>query len=217
VPLSRAKRLRTPAVEHGSHWIKKGDGHAENPRVDPKAPLARCDDCPLRDRPFVHGYGPPMTDRVLVGQAPAAEEVVQGKPFVGPSGQRLDKALTAAAVDRRALYVTNTVLCLLHDGDNGPHEKALEACRDRLIAEIRERMPRKRLDGNTEVRVTYHPAAALRRRRTWGKGSVDPPGVRPRSVSAATRGRSAAIGVEEMTVAKVWPSDAKHSLPSACR
>jgi hypothetical protein len=37
---------------------------AENGVVDPKAPLAKCGRCPFRDRPFVAGSGPPMTDRV---------------------------------------------------------------------------------------------------------------------------------------------------------
>ncbi|HXJ64562.1 MAG TPA: uracil-DNA glycosylase family protein, partial [Actinomycetota bacterium] len=54
--------------------------------MDAKAPLAHFENCPLRDRPFVPGYGPPMTDRVIVGAAPGQREVVQGKPFVGASG-----------------------------------------------------------------------------------------------------------------------------------
>jgi uracil-DNA glycosylase family 4 len=114
----------------------------ENGGVDAKAPLARCGDCPLRDRPFVAGYGPPMTDRVIVGQAPGQREVVEGKPFVGKAGGRLNEALSAAGVDRRALHITNTVLC--HpEGDASPPPEAVQACHERLITEIRLRMPRK--------------------------------------------------------------------------
>jgi uracil-DNA glycosylase family 4 len=160
--------------------------------VDPKAPLARCGTCPLRDRPFVPGSGPPMTDRVIVGEAPGETEVVQGRPFVGKAGSRLAQALSGAKVDRLALYVTNTVLC--HpEGNDPPPSEAVEACHDRLITEIRLRMPSKVLalgktasravtgdgesieklrllrpapspflDGSTEVRVTYHPSALTR-------------------------------------------------------
>jgi uracil-DNA glycosylase len=150
-----------------------------------KATFARCDDCPLRDRPVVAGWGD-VTDRVIVGQAPGSEEVAKGKPFVGLSGQRLDRALVAAGVDRFNRYITNTVLCQA-DG-SPPQPEAISACHDRLVREIQEKAPRKvmalgkaaakavtgdsrpieqlrllrpapsLLDGCAEVRVTFHPS-----------------------------------------------------------
>jgi uracil-DNA glycosylase len=160
--------------------------------MDAKAPLAHCDDCPLRDRPFVPGHGPTMTDRVIVGEAPGQNEVSQGKPFVGKAGGRLNEALAAADVDRLAVYITNSVLC--HpEGNESPPSEAVEACHERLTTEIRLRMPNKvlalgttagkaltgdtrpierlrllrptpspYLDSNAEVRVTYHPSALTR-------------------------------------------------------
>lgn len=74
-------------------------------RVFPKAPLARCGDCPLRDRPFVPGSEPPMTDRIIVGEAPGHREVVEGRPFVAKAGGRLNEALSAAEVDRLAVHI----------------------------------------------------------------------------------------------------------------
>jgi uracil-DNA glycosylase len=79
--------------------------------VDAKATFARCDDCPLQQSPFVGGWGPRTTDRVIVGQAPGETEVAEAKPFVGRAGRRLNAALAATGVDRSAIYVTNTVLC----------------------------------------------------------------------------------------------------------
>jgi uracil-DNA glycosylase family 4 len=165
---------------------------SENVDMDAKAPLAHCDDCPLRDRPFVPGYGPTMTGRVIVGEAPGQNEVFQGKPFVGRAGGRLNEALAAAEVDRLAVYITNTVLC--HpEGNQSPPPEAVEACHERLITEVRLRMPRKvlalgttagkaltgdtrpieklrllrptpspYLDSSSEARVTCHPSALTR-------------------------------------------------------
>lgn len=142
------------------------------------------------------GYGPPMSDRVIIGEAPGRDEVVRGRPFVGRAGRRLNKSLSAAGVDRLALYITNTVLC--HPaGNETPPPRAVEACHERLIAEIRMRMPRKvlalgktaggALTGDTrssleelrsrrpapgdlapysQLRVTYHPSA-LNRNAAW--------------------------------------------------
>ncbi len=76
--------------------------------MDAKAPLARCGDCPLRDRPLVAGYGPRRTDRVILGEAPGEAEVALGRPFVGKAGRRLDEAFSASGVDRSTVYITNT-------------------------------------------------------------------------------------------------------------
>jgi len=133
-----------------------------------------------------------MTDRVIVGEAPGETEVVEGRPFVGKAGGRLNEALSVAGVDRLAVYITNTVLC--HpEGNDPPPPEAVESCHDRLITEIRLRMPRRVLalgktaskaltgDGRSieklrllrpapspyledysKVRVTYHPSALTR-------------------------------------------------------
>ena len=107
--------------------------------MDPKPPLAHCDECPLKDRPFVPGDGPSRTDRVIVGEAPGETEVKKGKPFVGRAGTVLNEEL---GIDRSSVYITNAVLC--HPGRNKkrnkkPSVRAIRACHDRLIREIRQR------------------------------------------------------------------------------
>jgi uracil-DNA glycosylase family 4 len=104
--------------------------------MDTHAPLSRCGDCPFRHRCVVLGDGPRETEWVIVGQAPADTEVLQGKPFVGSAGARLNQALLAARVDRSAGYITNTILCQPPGDASPPPPEAVLACHDRLIKEI---------------------------------------------------------------------------------
>lgn len=57
----------------------------------------------------VLGEGPIHPSLALVGEQPGDNEDREGRPFVGPAGKLLDKALAAAGIDRKAVYVTNAV------------------------------------------------------------------------------------------------------------
>lgn len=57
----------------------------------------------------VTGEGPAPAAIALVGEQPGDEEDRQGRPFVGPAGRLLDRALGEAGIDRRRVYVTNAV------------------------------------------------------------------------------------------------------------
>ncbi|MEA2917740.1 MAG: uracil-DNA glycosylase [Bradyrhizobium sp.] len=57
----------------------------------------------------VFGEGPQTAQVMLVGEQPGDKEDLAGKPFVGPAGQMLDRALEQAAIDRNKVYVTNAV------------------------------------------------------------------------------------------------------------
>jgi DNA polymerase len=72
---------------------------------------ANCRACPLwKDATqTVFGEGPPDAQAMLVGEQPGDKEDLAGKPFVGPAGQMLDRALEQAGIDRRKIYVTNAV------------------------------------------------------------------------------------------------------------
>jgi DNA polymerase len=114
--------------------------------LEPKAPFAHCDACPLKDQPFVSGVGRDDAKYVIVGEAPGAREVATGVPFVGPSGDELRKVLTAHGIDRNSdTFVTNTVLCRPPpnpDGtDNPPPAPAIKACIDRLKHDIKAHDP----------------------------------------------------------------------------
>jgi uracil-DNA glycosylase len=70
-----------------------------------------CTACPLwRDATqTVFGEGDPGARIVLIGEQPGDVEDRVGRPFVGPAGHLLDRALRAAGLDRRTLYLTNAV------------------------------------------------------------------------------------------------------------
>ena len=73
--------------------------------------LARFDGCALKDGAtnLVFGDGNPDSDVMFIGEAPGADEDRQGLPFVGVSGQLLDRMIAAIGLDRRSAYITNIV------------------------------------------------------------------------------------------------------------
>ncbi len=72
---------------------------------------ADCRRCPLYApaTQTVFGEGPVGARTMFVGEQPGDQEDVVGRPFVGPAGQLLNRALLEAGIDRRAVYVTNAV------------------------------------------------------------------------------------------------------------
>lgn len=72
---------------------------------------AGCRACPLwKDATqTVFGEGPQAAEIMLVGEQPGDKEDLAGKPFVGPAGQMLDRALDETGIDRSKVYVTNAV------------------------------------------------------------------------------------------------------------
>jgi DNA polymerase len=108
------------------------------------AAAARCEGCGLyRDaKQTVFGAGLAPADLMLVGEQPGDREDRAGKPFVGPAGMLLDKALQAADIDRDRLYVTNAVkhFKFAERGKRRIHQKPnrteVVACRPWLLAEL---------------------------------------------------------------------------------
>ncbi len=76
-----------------------------------RAAAADCKGCPLWEpaTQTVFSRGPETARLVLVGEQPGDQEDQQGKPFVGPAGRVLVRALDEAQVDRDDVYVTNAV------------------------------------------------------------------------------------------------------------
>lgn len=119
--------------------------------IDPHASLAElrraaagCTGCDLYKRATqtVFGEGPPGADVMLIGEQPGDAEDLAGKPFVGPAGRLLDKALGDAGIERRRVYVTNAVKHFkwVQRGKKRIHQKPkvieIEACAPWLMAEI---------------------------------------------------------------------------------
>ncbi|GEM_PF-185332 len=97
-----------------------------------------CTRCPLaRGRTqVVFGVGDPSADLMFVGEGPGREEDLAGEPFVGRSGQLLDRLLAEElGIDRSRCYIANVVKCRPPENrDPAPDE--IEACRRYLEAQI---------------------------------------------------------------------------------
>lgn len=91
--------------------------------------IAACTQCPLsqtRNRP-VMGRGSHQADIMLIAEAPGGQEDEQGIPFVGRSGEILDRLLQGCGLDRSELYITNILKC--HPpGNRDPKEEEKQAC-----------------------------------------------------------------------------------------
>jgi uracil-DNA glycosylase family protein len=111
---------------------------------------ASCQACPLwKDATqTVFGEGPVEAELVFVGEQPGDREDCEGRPFVGPAGQLLDRALEEAGVDRRRVYVTNAVKHFKFEprGRRRLHKRAnaseIKICRRWLFDEIEAIRPR---------------------------------------------------------------------------
>jgi len=103
-----------------------------------------CEGCSLYQNATqtVFGEGSRQSRVILVGEQPGDEEDQQGRPFVGPAGKLLNRALEAARVDRSELYVTNAVKHFKFSprGKRRIHAKPsateVSACRPWLQAEV---------------------------------------------------------------------------------
>jgi DNA polymerase len=116
-----------------------------------KAALS-CHGCDLyRDATrTVFGEGPEDARILAVGEQPGDIEDRQGRPFVGPAGKILDRALAEAGLDRSRMYLTNAVKHFKHrPAERGkrrihqtPDRTEIVACRPWLVAEFRVIRPR---------------------------------------------------------------------------
>jgi DNA polymerase len=107
-----------------------------------------CRACPLwKDATqTVFGEGPQHASIMLVGEQPGDKEDLAGRPFVGPAGQLLDRALQEAGIDRPRVYVTNAVKHFkfvlrgkfrLHQKPTTPEIKACRPWYERELAAIK--------------------------------------------------------------------------------
>jgi uracil-DNA glycosylase family 4 len=151
-----------------------------------------CVRCPLHQTrtTVVFGSGNADAQLMFVGEAPGANEDRMGLPFVGQAGKLLDKLLGEISMDRKEVFICNTLKCRPPD-NRDPHPNEIEACHEYLHRQVELIEPSvictlgnfstkllradttgiSRLHGRAEVRVIgsrairlyplYHPAAAL--------------------------------------------------------
>jgi uracil-DNA glycosylase len=111
---------------------------------------AGCKACPLWETgtQTVFGEGARKAEVMFVGEQPGDQEDLQGKPFVGPAGTLLDKAMVEAGIERDKAYVTNVVKHFKWQGrgkrriHQKPNWAEIAACRPWLDAELAVVEPR---------------------------------------------------------------------------
>ncbi len=150
-----------------------------------------CDACALAQNctQKVPGCGDRQADLMIIGEGPGHDEDIRGEPFVGRSGQLLERMLAAIGFARKQVYITNIVKCRPPNNRDPKQTEALQ-CRAYLEAQIKQIAPKiilsvgrvsaQNLLGSTQpvgklikqmhqlpdtgipVKVTYHPAYLLR-------------------------------------------------------
>jgi DNA polymerase len=133
-----------------------------------------CHRCPLYEpaTQTVFGEGPPDAPVMFVGEQPGDQEDVIGRPFVGPAGQMMDRAMEEAGIDRRSVYITNAVKHFkftprgkrrIHQTPEVPE---IQACRFWLDVERRHIRPRLLvLMGGSAARTVLGRAVTISRER----------------------------------------------------
>ena len=142
--------------------------------ADVREEAAHCRDCPLwkNATQTVFGVGRKSASIMFVGEQPGDQEDLAGKPFVGPAGRLLDRALTDAAIDRKATYVTNAVKHFKWEprGKRRIHKKPSEfeinACHQWLERELALVQPALIVAlGATAARAIFGRATAIEKNR----------------------------------------------------
>jgi DNA polymerase len=120
----------------------------------------------------IFGEGPKGATLMLLGEQPGDQEDVAGKPFVGPAGKILDRALEDAGIDRTQVYVTNTVKHFKWEPrgkrriHKKPNSREIAACRPWLEAELRVVRPDLLVCmGATAAQAVFGPSFRVTRER----------------------------------------------------
>jgi uracil-DNA glycosylase len=106
--------------------------------ADMTAHCSACNRCDLGSTRTnaVISRGNPNADILIIGEGPGENEDLQGKPFVGKSGQLLDKILASVNLTEADVFICNIVKCR-PPGNRKPSKDEMEACRPYLLEQIR--------------------------------------------------------------------------------
>jgi DNA polymerase len=168
VAVDEAANTDTPMVVEG-----RAGETAEKTLEHIAAGIASCRMCGLceRRKNTVPGEGPPNSLVMVIGEAPGADEDTQGRPFVGPAGQLLDKMLASIGLSRSTnCFIANILKCRPpNNRDPEPDERA--ACIHFLESQIMLLKPQAilcagRVSAQTLLQTTA-PMASLRNGQRW--------------------------------------------------
>lgn len=129
--------------------------------------VAACQACALcgHRKQSVFGEGNREADILFVGEGPGRDEDLQGRPFVGPAGQLLDKMLAAIDLDRSQAFIANIVKCRPPQ-NRVPVEEEVQACLPYLRAQTALIKPKIIVClGSTAARYIYDPNVRISKDR----------------------------------------------------
>ena len=133
---SRLQNL--PTIEWQILQTTPDPGDAAARLVVLRADIGDCTRCKLHTlgrQQIVFGVGNPDADLMFVGEAPGADEDVQGIPFVGRAGQLLTKIIEAIELTRDDVYIANVIKCRPPQNRN-PDPDEVETCEPFLFRQI---------------------------------------------------------------------------------
>ncbi len=144
--------------------------------ADLRAALAAFDGCPLSTTAtnLVFADGNPASGLMLVGEGPGAEEDRAGLPFVGASGQFLDRMLASIGLDRSAYYITN-LIPWRPPGNRNPTDSEIVVCLPFLLRHIALVRPKRLvLLGNMSVQSVLGTKTGITRMRgRWVEAHIE--------------------------------------------
>jgi len=144
---SGADTLRAPKPRSGDGGLEDVVPVFSSPAAALKAireDLGDCTRCKLHTlgrKQIVYGVGNPSADLMFVGEAPGADEDIQGEPFVGRAGQLLTKIIEAIGLTRADVYIANVIKCR-PPGNRNPEPDEVEQCELFLFRQIDTIKPR---------------------------------------------------------------------------
>ena len=110
-------------------------------KIDIGPDCSRCKLHTLGRRQVVFGVGNPNADLMFVGEAPGADEDIQGEPFVGRAGQLLTKIIEAINMKREDVYIANVIKCRPPQNRN-PEPDEVDQCEPFLFRQIETIKPK---------------------------------------------------------------------------
>jgi len=132
--------------------------------------LERFDGCPLKATAtsLCLFDGNPEARIMIIGEAPGAQEDRQGKPFVGPAGQLLDRMLAAIGLDRDSVYITNLIYWR-PPGNRNPTPGEIAACLPFLERQVEILAPKLLLlvGGMSAKTLLHRSEGILKLRGRW--------------------------------------------------
>jgi uracil-DNA glycosylase len=170
--LIQAARPQTTAVPDGAQAALAREAASQAWSLEElREVMAAFEGCNLKftAKNLVFADGNPDADLMLVGEAPGRDEDLEGLPFVGRSGQLLDRMLAAIGRDRNSAYIAN-VIPWRPPGNRDPSPMETEICRPFIERQIELANPKVMMTlGNPSTKLLLKTQTGIMRLRgNWG-------------------------------------------------